>query len=119
MLKITYTNGDTQCIKVTGDFFAVTLAPKNGKPSKITPTEKAETLAFDLADDTGREVSSISIVYPGGDQPKVKLFKPVHEIEIEEKTEDTPSFIKELKLMKKAGKLQWKEKKYQSWKWLF
>jgi hypothetical protein len=119
MLKITYTNGDVQNINVTGDFFAITLAPKNGKPVKISPIEKAEDFSFDLAAARGGEVSSVSLFYPGSKDPKVRVFKPEDEREVEEKAEDTKSFIKELKAFKKAGKLQWKEKKYQRWVWQF
>jgi hypothetical protein len=106
MLKITYTNGDVQNINVTGDFFSITLAPKNGKPVKISPIEKAEDFAFDLADQTGREVSSVSLHYPGGREPKVRLFRPEYEREPVEKAEDTPQFLRELKAMKKAWKLK-------------
>lgn len=119
MLKITYTNGDVQNINVTGDFFAITLAPKNGKPVKISPIEKAEDFAFDLAAARGGEVSSVALSYPGSKDPKIKVFNPEDEREIEEKLVASKSFIKELKASKKAAKLQWKQKKYQRWVWQF
>lgn len=116
MLKITYTNGDVQNINVTGDFFAITLAPKNGKPVKISPIEKAEDLAFDLAAARYGEVSSVSLFYPGSKDPKVRIFKPEDEREVEEQAIATPSFIKELK----AYKREWKNKKHQQrWVWQF
>jgi hypothetical protein len=119
MLKITYTNGDIQNVNVTGDFFALTLAPKNGKPVKVSPIEKAENWSSDLAAARRTEVSSIALFYPGSKEPKLKVFKPVDEREVEEQATASPSFTRELKIMKKAGRLQWKEKKYQSWKWTF
>lgn len=116
MLKITYTNGDIQNINVTGDFFAITLAPKNGKPVKISPIEKAEEFAFDLADARGGLVSSVAVFYPGSKDPKMKVFRPVDEKEVEEKAESTPAFIKELKAVKR----EWKHKRHQQiWKWTF
>lgn len=119
MLKITYTNGDVQNVNVTGDFFAITLAPKNGKPVKISPIEKAEDFAFDLAAARGGEVSSVSLFYPGSKDPKVRIFNPEYEKEIEETAVASASFIKELKAFKKAGKIQWQQKKYQRWVWQF
>lgn len=116
MLKITYTNGDIQNINVTGDFFAITLAPKNGKPVKISPIEKAEDFAFDLAAARGGEVSSVSLSYPGSKEPKTRIFKPEDEKEVEEKATPTPSYIKELKALKR----EWRYKKHQQiWKWTF
>lgn len=119
MLKITYTNGDVQNINVTGDFFAITLAPKNGKPTKISPIEKAEDIASDTAAARGSEVANIALWYPGSKDPKTRVFLPVNEKEVEEKAVPTKSFIRELKKFKKAGKLQWKQKKYQRWVWQF
>lgn len=119
MLKITYTNGDVQNIKVTGDFFTMTLAPKDGKQIKLTPTQKAEALALDLASTrypVGSSLSSIALFYKEDSNPKVKIFKPLDEPEVEEKTLSGSSFIKELKAMKK----EWKYKKHtQHWKWVF
>lgn len=116
MLKITYINGDVQNINVTGDFFAITLAPKNGKPTKISPIEKAEDLAFDLAITRNSEVSAVELLYPGSDKPKVKHFKPVDEKEVEEKAIPTLAFIKEMKKYKK----EWRNKKHQQrWVWQF
>lgn len=112
MLKITYTNGNVQNINVTGDFFTVTLAPKNGKQIKLSPIEKAEDLAFDLA--TQRSLSKeghqsrpplsvahIELLYPGSPDPKVKVFNPIDEPEERETAEPGPSYIKQLKAWKK------------------
>lgn len=116
MIHITYTNGDIQNIKVTGDFFSMTLAPKDGKQVKITPIQKAEALAFDLADARGGLVSNIALFYPGNPDAKMKVFRPVDEKEVEEKAESTPAFLKELKAVKR----EWKHKRHtQHWKWTF
>jgi len=116
MLQITFTNGDVQNIKVTGDFFALTLAPKEGKQVKLSPMEKAESVAHDLAVGRNSEVSEFALFYRSNPEPKVKHFKPVDSPEVEEVAVATKSFTRELKKMKK----EWKHKKPTNrWVWNF
>lgn len=116
MLKITYTNGDVQNIKVTGDFFAVTLASKDGKMVKLSPMEKAESIAFDLAVNRNSEVSQFELFYRNNPEPKTKVFRLIDTPEPEEKAVPTKSFIRELKKLKK----EWKYKKPTNrWVWNF
>lgn len=125
MLKVTFTNGDIQNIKVTGDFFSVTLAEKNTefttKKIKVTPIEKAESLALDLAVGRRSEVSSISLFYPGSKTPKVKTYKPLDSFISEQDQQEAeakagPSYIKALKEFKK----EWRNKKPSNrWVWNF
>lgn len=120
MVKITYTNGDVQHVNVTADFFTITVAEKNGnKNYKVTPLEKAEGMGLDFAQLRGAKLASIQLFYPGNKQPKVKVFAPVDEKEVQEKAVPTKSFIRELKKMKKEGRLADKAKAYTKWTWTF
>ena len=118
MLKVTYTNGDAQVVKVTGDFFTVTLAEKNGEKKKLSPVEKAEDFAIDAANYRGQDVlvSKIELFYPNNPSPKVKMFRPEDEREVVEKLKPTKGYIRELKKMKR----EWKHKKWTNrWYWSF
>lgn len=109
-----------QHIKVTADFFTVTVAEKNGKKNyKLSPLEKAEDAAFDFAQSKGLKVASIQLFYPGNEKPKTKTFAPVDEKEVEEKAVPTKSFLRELKKMKRKGREDEKAGKYSKWKWIF
>lgn len=109
MLKITYTNGDIQNIKVSAEFFTITVVEKNGVKEKITPLDKAETLAHDLAINRNQltqnsEVATINLVFPGNRGEKTKHFKAVVIPEPVERLEASPSYTKELKRLKKLFK---------------
>lgn len=122
MVKITYTNGDVQHVKVTADFFTVTVAEKNGNLKyKWTPYEKAETLALDLAQGKGLKVAEVAVTFPGQEKPKVKIFAPIETREPDEEdlAKPTKSFLKELKKMKKKGREDEKAGKFQRWTWTF
>ena len=122
MLKITYTNGDVQNINVTGDFFTITLVPSNGKPIKLSPTQKAEAFAFDLAEARNTQVASIEIFYPDQPESKIKHFRLLDDREKIETGKPTPSYIKSLKAMKKEHRhtVPTNKKGYKTyWKWTF
>jgi hypothetical protein len=102
MLKITFINGDVQNIAVTGDFFTITpVTDSKGKPTKLTPTQKAEALAFDLADAKKTQVAYIDLFYPDQTEPKSKFFRHVDDRDRLETGKPTPSYLKELKALKK------------------
>jgi len=131
MIKITYTNGDVQNIKVTGEFFTVTpvidengkpVKDKVGKPIRLSPTQKAESLAFDLADKNKTQVAFIDLFYPEQTEPKSKFFRHVDEKERMETGKPTPAFLRDLKSMKKEHKqtVPTNKKGYKTyWKWVF
>jgi len=122
MLKITYTNGDVQNVNVTGDFFTITLVPSNGKPIKLTPTQKAEAFAFDMADQRKTQVSSIEIFFPEHPEPKVKHYRLVDDREKPETGKPSPAYIKDLKAMKREHRhlVPTNKKGYKTyWKWTF
>lgn len=75
MIKITYINGDLQKINVDREFFTLTLAPKKGKMTSMTPTEKATDLAFDLAVIRSSEVHRVEVFFPDNPDPRKKVFK--------------------------------------------
>lgn len=118
MIRITYTNRDSQTINVTADFFPVTVEAKNRKKQQkvqdtLTPMERAEGLALDLI--TVRrelnpyiDLSKIEIYYPNSVEPKIKTFNPLDPVEPkEEKLKEGKSFTATLKAWKK----EWKHKK--------
>ena len=131
MLKITYTNGDVQNIKVTGDFFTVTpvidqngrpVLNNYGKPVQLSPTQKAELFAFDLADRQGTQVAAIDLFYPESDEAKSRQFRMVEDREPIETGKPTPAYKKALKAMKKEHRqtVPTNNKGYNTrWKWVY
>ena len=81
MLKITYTDGTVQNINVTGDFFTVTLAEKNGKKVNVTPLEKAEGLAIDLSFVRQIPLHKFELITGQEEGDKVRYFNPMRETE--------------------------------------
>lgn len=105
MLVITYINGDQQLINVTGDFFDVTLAEKNGKKVMLTPMEKAEGLALDLTYARRSGLSRFELFVDEFDEGKIRVFAPVKEKEnLYAYLVKTEEYKKERKLLRNKWK---------------